>query len=1080
MDLDSPAGRQLCADDGQPTGLFDSSVVGIFVLSPDNRYLRVSRRWCEMLGYTEQELLGLHPAAITQAKGHEVEVVTARRLAEGNADPLHLEECYLRKDGSVLHAEVMMVAICDTEGRHRATLGMAVDAAHHPGALARLRESQARYDSLVRNSWDMVWHMDLDGRLISVNSLCRDLLGYEPEELQGQPIAIVLADSERARVDEWLDSLRSSEVPPVFTQELLHRRKDGSTFVGELRAMLVWNDVGDLVEVQGVTRDVSTRGVTEERLRQGVDSERQFRSKLIALHEMTIALASATSRADVCRRAVQFAHEHLGYARLSVWFLDEERERITGSFGIDESGHVRDERSRSHPIPADGTLRRLEREQGRWTMTGPGPLLDDSGNVVGEGWRVSAPLWDGEQVIGIVYADTLGIDRPYTDQEGELLVLFASAVGHLYTRLAVEEQLRASEHRYRAVVNDQAEYIARYSPEGIIVFANPAFASLVGRPAAQLVGTPIADVMGDQAWDRIPWAGDPDQDPSATFLVTEREWTAGPGTPRWIRWSRRALADASGYVVEYQVVGVDLTAQRQMDADLRVRQNAIDAALHGIAILDEGGHLTYANRAHVTMFGYERQNDLIGRHLSELYDPPTVAESLVEELHRQGTWTGELKGLRRGGGVFDARVSASLIKQPGGGSICLLTWVEDVTEPNRAREEQERLSAHLRQMQQVETLGVLIGGVAHDLNNIIMGAIGGAQLALMQLPEDSEARPLVEQVESSAWRAANLAQQMLTYAGRGRASTEPTDISAIVRGMADLIESSVSKKVRLIYDLATPLPAIVGDPVQVEQVVMNLVLNAYEALPARSGTITVRTGLRRFGGAELDANFLPTPLEPGPYVFLQVQDTGRGMDPPTMARVFEPFFTTKRAGCGLGLPAVLAIVRGHGGAIAVESTPGEGTCFTVVFPCAPITLQSVPTKRPRALPVASEGHSAVVLLADDDDVVRANAQAALEIAGYTVLLAADGSEVLEVFRRHQHSIDILLVDMMMPGLSGDEVCAAIQKLRPDLPIILCSGYDEQVMETSLLPAPESVTFLQKPYSLSELVHSVTGCLTRCR
>jgi PAS domain S-box-containing protein len=530
-------------------------------------------------------------------------------------------------------------------------------------------------------------------------------------------------------------------------------------------------------------------------------------------------------------------------------------------------------------------------------------------------------------------------------------------------------------------------------------------------------------------------------------------------------------------------------AHRALLADPSAAEWQLDALFRndavGIFILSLENRYLRVNPRWCSMLGYAEE-ELLGTDLATVTHPEDLeATALTGDRMFEGdtnSYRMEKRYLRKDGSWFAAEVTMGALRDGSGQLQGAIAVVADVTDRHetlcRRAEEQERLSAHLRQVQQAETLGVLAGGVAHDLNNIMMGVIGSAQLSLAHLPTGSDSRRLIEQVESAAWRAASLARQMLTFAGHGRIASENVDLSALVRGMEGLLSSSVSKRTRLDYRLAEPLPYTVADPVQLEQVVMNLVLNAAESL-CNGGSITVSTGAHRVGTRAQADRFVPARPMPGEYVMLKVEDTGAGMDEDTLGRIFDPFYTTKCTGRGLGLAAVMGIVRSYGGAIAVRSSPGEGACFTVLLPAGVKAATAEPLSQGHATPAPPARRPAVVLVADDDDVVRRNARTALEMAGHTTLMAEDGLGAIDAFRQHQRDVDVLLLDMMMPGLGGDEVCATARRLRPGVPVILCSGYDEGVMETSAaLDSADGVTFLHKPYSLAELTECVDRCLAR--
>jgi len=398
----------------------------------------------------------------------------------------------------------------------------------------------------------------------------------------------------------------------------------------------------------------------------------------------------------------------------------------------------------------------------------------------------------------------------------------------------------------------------------------------------------------------------------------------------------------------------------------------------------------------------------------------------------------------------------------------VLAMALDVTE--RRRLELERMEARLQQAQKLESLGLLAGGIAHDFNNLLVGVLGNASLALSELPMESTARPHVARIESAAERAADLTRQMLAYSGRGRFVVEALDLSEVVEEMAKLLEVSIPKRVELEFAFEAGLPAIDADAAQLRQVVMNLITNAADAVSdSGSGRIRLETGKRFVSEADLALTAVEAgDLEPGWYVTLEVTDTGRGMDADTRRRMFDPFFTTRPEGHGLGLAAVLGIIRGHGGAIQVTSAPGRGSTIVAWFPASDsVTSQRIPT-----LDSFDVGPGGVVLVVDDEPAVRALARAALERAGYAVDVAEDGRVALERFREDPDAYGVVLLDLTMPRMDGEETFRALRKMRPGVRVLLSSGYSEQEA-TSRFAGRGLAGFLQKPYRVSELVAKVT-------
>lgn len=365
------------------------------------------------------------------------------------------------------------------------------------------------------------------------------------------------------------------------------------------------------------------------------------------------------------------------------------------------------------------------------------------------------------------------------------------------------------------------------------------------------------------------------------------------------------------------------------------------------------------------------------------------------------------------------------------------------------------------QLRKMESLGILAGGIAHDFNNLLMGVLGNADLALSVMAPDAAGRNQVEDIIVAAQRAADLADQMLAYSGRGRFRVKRVDVGSLVENSAHLLKAAMSESVVLQVEPSQGASMVSVDVGQMRQVLRNLVANASEAIRERSGLIRITTGERTYGQDDLDRLYVPNDLRPGRLVFIEVSDTGCGIEPETLGRIFDPFYTTKFTGRGLGLTAVLGIVRGHGGGIDVRSEGRRGSTFSVVLP------------RAEALADDASGPSpgpgeCLVLIVDDEETVRDVSRVFLERAGYTVLTAEDGLRGLEVFREHAAAVDCIILDYSMPGMSGLETLAGIRKIRPDVPVILSSGYHEDEV-VSHMGDDAASAFIQKPYGAAALM-----------
>ncbi|HEX5692036.1 MAG TPA: PAS domain S-box protein, partial [Roseiflexaceae bacterium] len=424
----------------------------------------------------------------------------------------------------------------------------------------------------------------------------------------------------------------------------------------------------------------------------------------------------------------------------------------------------------------------------------------------------------------------------------------------------------------------------------------------------------------------------------------------------------------------------------------------------------------------------------------------------------------EYRMLARDGRVVWIHNTASRILELADWSPFSIGIMFDISARKQAEEQQQLLDAKLHQTQKLESLGILAGGIAHDFNNLLTGILGYADLALLELSPRSPARDLIEAAMNGTRRAAELTAQMLAYSGKGRFVVEPLDLSALIEGMTRLLDISISKKCVLKYDLVTDLPSIMADATQMRQVIMNLVINASEAIGERSGLISIATGAMHCDHAYLYETYLDEDLPEGLYVYMEVADNGAGMSEETRARIFEPFFTTKFTGRGLGLAAVLGIVRGHKGALKIYSEPGRGTTFKALFPATELPAAASEDSRSHATEWRGSG---TVLVVDDEETVRGLVRRMLERMGFTVLTAADGREAVELFRANAAHIRLVLLDMTMPHMDGEETFRELRRIRGNPITILSSGYNEQTA-TSRFAGKGLAAFIQKPYHFEEL------------
>ncbi len=626
------------------------------------------------------------------------------------------------------------------------------------------------------------------------------------------------------------------------------------------------------------------------------------------------------------------------------------------------------------------------------------------------------------------------------------------------------------------VIFERANQAITIVQEGHLRLVNPKTCEVSGYSREELLGAPLLALV--EADDRAGVAermrrlllGEPSAGPLEFRLVRKDgavRWLEGPGVP--ISWEGRPALLA---------LLSDVTERKRADEALRESERLMEkianATPHVVYIydLDKARHV-FVNRHVEEAWGYTPEEfcSLSPQGLRALFDAEDVARLADAKTRWAGVRDGQVLEhevrLRHPSGYlrwFSCR--DAIFRRSADGSVKqILGTALDVTEGKRHDEA-------LLERQRLEGLGVLAGGLAHDFNNLLVAILGNAELALRELPAVSGVRGRLGQISVAARRAAELTSQLLAYAGQGGQAPEPMDLSEVVRSMSMLLDAAVAKKATLRYELSPGLPPVEGNPSQVRQVVTNMVINASEALGEGPGTITVRTGHVDADRRLLDGLRLGAGLAEGRYACLEIKDTGCGMDATTMGRAFDPLFSTKSTGRGFGLVAVQGIVRSHEGAFGIESTPGHGSTFSVLFPTIAVEGLRAQTDNPGALE-----EKATVLVVDDEPSVLEVAADLLAAAGYEVLTAGSGHEALAVFRSRPEEVDAVLLDLLMPEMRGDEVVRELRALRSDVPILLSSGYDEAEVRARL--AGMSVDgFIHKPYEFRDLADAVGRALDR--
>ena len=649
-------------------------------------------------------------------------------------------------------------------------------------------------------------------------------------------------------------------------------------------------------------------------------------------------------------------------------------------------------------------------------------------------------------------------------------------VKEIEERKRIEQVAHGSEEKTRLILESIEDGYYEVNLNGDFTSFNDADCRILGYTPGEMMGMNNREYMDEKNAEAV----------YATFNEVYR--TGNPtkafdwrlirkdGSTCVVEASISLVRDAAGEPAGFRGIMRDITDRKRAEANLRKSEEKFRVLAEtstAATFIHQGGHYRYMNPAAEAITGYSRE-ELFHMDFWEFVHPDfqdLVRERGVARLHGEHpaaryelaivTKDGKKRWIDLTVGVIDFE-----------GEPAVLGAFFDTTERRNAEKERLALERQIQRAQKLESLGVLAGGIAHDFNNLLMGVLGNADLALMDMSPVSPVRENLKAIETAAKRAADLARQMLAYSGKGRFVVEPIDIGEVAKEIGHLLVASISKKAVLKFNLPENLPAIEADATQMRQIVMNLVTNASEALGDEEGIVSITTGVRDCDQGYLGGMFLDEGLPSGRYVFIEVADTGCGMDTATCANVFDPFFTTKFTGRGLGLAAALGIVRGHKGAVKVSSEPGRGTTFTVLFPAL---SHSAVQAGPGADGAAEWRGSGAVLLVDDDEAVRQVGQRMLEKMGFTVVPAGDGRDAVKIFREHEADFVCVLLDLTMPHMDGEETFRELRRIRGDVRVILSSGYNEQEV-VNRFPGKVLAGFIQKPYQAAALMETMRDVL----
>jgi two-component system, cell cycle sensor histidine kinase and response regulator CckA len=988
--------------------------ISIVLLDVDGMVLTWPAGAEKVEGYRAADAVGQHFSMFFTP--HDIDAGEPRALLDTAAARGHIdtETWHVAPDGRKYWAGIDITPVRDEDGEVTGFVRLVRDLTERRKAFNILRESEARYRHLVERATDMIYTHDLEGRIVSINEAAERLFCISRQECIGRMISDIIAPEHRERA-------RAMTAHKLQHGGATTYRVDAITPAGrrvplEISTQLIYTD-GKPVAVQGIARDITERQEADLALAR---SERYFRALIEnAVDAITIVNADASVRYS------SPAIEHI------IGYTPEER-RGQSLFNIvhpDDAPLATEmfERVRNEANAAiESTLRARHRDGSYRTIR----------------FRVRNLLAD-PAVAGIVIN------------------------WHDITEMVAANELRRMrEHFFRSIIERSSDILIVQDESRTVRYISPAFETLLGYKNEDLLGRTGMDLIhpDDHAAAQEVNAEMYERNaPSASATLRVR---SASGEYRTFDVRARNLLDDpvfTGTIVDAR----DITDEKRIEEALRASEERfrkiVETAGEGIVIRDPEGHVVFANERFADMLGYKLK-EIMGRNVFEMVAPDRIP-AMMESAERRRL-TGQSEHLdtelyRKDRTRVSVILSVNPLFDARGEYIGALGMVTDITE-------RKRLEEQLRQSQKIEAVGRLAGGVAHDFNNLLTAIRGHVELLLAEVSTGASIRPDIEEIQKAADRAAALTQQLLAFSRRQVLQPRVIDIDQVVIGVETLLRRLIGEDIHLVVALESRGARVRADPGQLEQVLMNLAVNARDAMP-KGGSLVIDTSV-----TELDPDFIRNNegSHEGNYVRLRVTDSGVGMDQETLSHVFEPFYTTKEVGkgTGLGLATVYGIVKQSGGYIRVESRRQSGTTFEILLP---EVLEDIQPARNGA-PNMADARGETVLIAEDEDAVRALTTRILRKRGYHVLEAKHGVEALDIARTHEGRIDLLLTDVVMPMLGGRELGEMLMRARPDVKVLFMSGYTgDALLQRGLL---EGSKFLEKPFTPNSLAAKVREVL----
>lgn len=934
--------------------------------------------------------------------------------------------------------------------------------------LQRLQESQANLQTLFSTAGDFLFILDMEGRILFHNPVVPARLNYTEDELRGKSVLELHAPQHRTAAAAILAAVLAGTADHCNIPLMA---RDGTLIPVDTRvAHGTWSGQPALF---GISRDITELKRVEETLRNREQLLRRQSDILLSLMQGGNVLRGDLKRgiADI----TEACSDIVGTERVSVWLYSEDYSvlRCVDLYERSRHSHTSGEELPSNEFPAYMEAHRNGKVIAATDVfTHPHTREIPVSYYHRHGIRslLDVPVWLHNRMGGALSFEHTREQRVWTPEEERLAVTMATLISLCFEtseRRQAEEALRVSEVKYRRLHESMMDGFVITDLDGHFQEFNHAYLEMLGYPEEQLRQMTYLDLTPKRWHDAEARIVQEQVLANGYSDVYEKEYRRADGTVFPVELRTYLTRNDLGQPTGYWAIVRDITERKKTEDMLWRMQFTIENAPDGVQWVDAKGNIVFANETSCRVLGYTRE-ELLSMTISDI-DPTLPGEEWArhwDETTTPGAYRLSTQHKTKDGRVFPVEIAINAVRF--GDEDYHVDFTRDITDRLKAEEQRIELERRLLHAQKLESLGVLAGGIAHDFNNLLMAVLGNLDMALLDLSQASPVRDNIEQAIQATRRATHLTRQMLDYSGKGRFVVTQTDLNELVQENADIFRTAVARTIKMDVYLA-PEPCIIeADPGQIQQVVMNLITNASEAIGEKTGVIVLSTGSRTLDEETLRKSLLEEKPESGRFAYIEVSDTGCGMDEETIHRIFEPFFTTKFAGRGLGMSVVLGIVRGHQGAIFVDSAKDKGTTITVAFPFLEGATASAAKKRLSSLQSPSTSTaSGTILVVDDEETVRTVCAALVARLGFRTMTAANGEEGIKLFAEHAPNLVCVLLDLTMPGMDGVETFHEMKKIRPDVPVILCSGYDRQDA-TRRFTSEGLAGFIQKPYRIDSL------------